>query len=378
MYDAIIVGARCAGSPLAMLLARRGHRVLLLDRATFPSDTISTHFIQIPGMGRMARWGVLDDVMATGCPAITQGLVSMDGQVLEAELPPPKGLPGNAAPRRTVLDKVLVDAAVDAGAELREGVMIDDLVIEEGRVVGVTGHTSSEKSFTERARTVVGADGRNSIVARSAGADFREHTPALGGGLYSYWSDVDVTGAEIYFHENAFTVSFPTNDGLTLIAIATPPDRFADMRREGEAGMLAFLDRMGTIGERTRAGTRAHDLIPVTGLANFIRDPWGPGWALVGDAVYHKDPTPADGIADAFRGVDLLADALDDVFAERSSEAEALGRYETTLEAHARPLLDKTLTMASFDSTAVDRGTAFLEIQGMHAEEVTALSANSV
>ncbi len=152
MYDAIVVGARCAGSPTAMLLARRGHRVLLVDRAKFPSDTISTHFIQAPGMARLQRWGLLEEVMATDCPPITTGVLDINGESVETDFEVPNPLPGLAAPRRTVLDKVLVDAAADAGAELREGVMIDSLLFEDGRVIGVQGHSSTHSSFCERSR----------------------------------------------------------------------------------------------------------------------------------------------------------------------------------------------------------------------------------
>ena len=369
MYDAIIVGARCAGSPVAMQLARKGHRVLLVDRASFPSDTISTHFIQIPGMARLARWGLLDKLMDTGCPAITGGLINMDGVELAADFEPIPGLPGNAAPRRIVLDKILVDGAVEAGAELRDGVMIDELLMENGRVVGVRGH-SGEESFTEQARLVIGADGRNSMVARSVEAPYLDHTPALGGGLYSYWSGVDCDRAEIYFYEGAFSVAFPTHDGHVTVAIAGPPERYDEIRKAGEAGMLEFLDRMGTLGERVRAGSRAHDLVPVANLSNFIREAWGPGWALAGDAVYHKDPTPADGISDAFRSADLLSDALDAIFSGHSTEEDALTRYKEMLETYARPLLEKTLPMSGFSTPSADKGTAFLEIQALHAQEL--------
>lgn len=368
MYDVIVIGARCAGSPTAMELARKGHRVLLLDRATFPSDTYSTHFIQLPGMARMHRWGLLDRVMATGCPPIRKGVLDIDGQKAEAEFPLVGSLPGLASPRRTVLDKILVDAAVEAAVELREGAMVDSLVFDGDRVTGVRGHTSSG-SFEETARIVIGADGRSSAVARAVGADYLEFTPALGGGYYSYWRDVECEAAELFLYDGQFTVAFPTNDGLTTIAMSVRPENYSEQRGDAEGHVTRLLDRLGDFGDRVHAGERAHDLISIGNLTNFLRVAHGPGWALVGDAAYHKDPTPADGISDAFRGVDLLVAAVDDLLSDRLPEDEALDRYQRELESTARPMLEKTLTMSSFDQDSSVRATAFLELTGMHLEE---------
>ena len=170
-YDAIVVGARCAGAPTAMLLARRGVRVLLVDRATFPSDTVSTHLVHAPGVAALSRWGLLDRVIATGCPPIST--YSFDfGPFAIAGSPRPSDRIATAyAPRRTVLDKVLVDAAAEAGAEVREAFTVEDVVVEDGVVVGIKGHTAGGASTTERARVVIGADGRNSRIARTVGAD---------------------------------------------------------------------------------------------------------------------------------------------------------------------------------------------------------------
>ena len=371
MYDVIVIGARCAGSPTAMLLARKGHRVLLLDRATFPSDTYSTHFVQLPGIARMKRWGVLDRVMATGCPPVTKGILDIDGQKVEAEFPLVEGLPGLAAPRRTVLDKILVDAAAEAGAEVREGAMVDSLLFDGDRVVGVQGHTSSG-SFEENARIVIGADGRSSATARAVGADYVEFTPALGGGYYSYWSGVECDAAELFLYDGQFSVAFPTNDGLTTIAMAVRPENYSEERSDADGHVMRLLDRLGDFGERVRAGERVHDLISIGNLTNFLRVSHGPGWALVGDAAYHKDPTPADGISDAFRGVDLLVEAVDDLLHGRPEE-EALSVYQEQFEASARPMLEKTLTMSSFDEDSSVRATAFLELTGMHLDETMAI-----
>lgn len=126
-YDAIVVGARCAGAPTAMLLARRGHRVLLLDRAHFPSDTVSTHLIHPPGLAALDRWGLLGRVTAGDLPMITTYSFDL-GPLTLAGSPAGYGFSGSYAPRRTVLDKILVDAAMEAGAEVREGFSVEELV----------------------------------------------------------------------------------------------------------------------------------------------------------------------------------------------------------------------------------------------------------
>src|SRR5262252_7480664 len=158
MYDAIIVGARAAGAPTAMLLARKGHRVLLVDRASFPSDTLSTHYIHQPGVARLRRWGLLDRLVATGCPPSRSLTFDVGPFALAGTPPPSDGVAEGFAPRRTVLDSLLLEAAADAGAEVRTGFPVDELVFEDDAVVGIrSGDT------VERARIVIGADGRNSL-----------------------------------------------------------------------------------------------------------------------------------------------------------------------------------------------------------------------
>src|SRR5688572_3901044 len=166
MYDAIVVGARCAGSPTAMLLTRKGHRVLMVDKATFPSDKLSTHYIHPPGVQAMERWGVLDALIATNVPAITKFSVYAGGVPLP--IPPMEGVA--YCPRRYLLDKILVDAAVEAGVELREAFTVDEVVLEDGRVTGIAGHARGSEPVTEQARYVVGADSHHSVVAKAVNA----------------------------------------------------------------------------------------------------------------------------------------------------------------------------------------------------------------
>jgi flavin-dependent dehydrogenase len=169
VYDAIVIGARCAGAPTAMLLARAGHDLLLVDRARLPSDIPHGDFIHRHGPGRLARWGLLDRVLATGCPPITGLVVDLDDFPLVGRDLVVDGLPVALGPRRVALDRVLAEAAVEAGAELRTGFVVDDLVVEDGRVVGVEGRADGA-TVRERARWVVGADDRSSGVAKWVGA----------------------------------------------------------------------------------------------------------------------------------------------------------------------------------------------------------------
>jgi flavin-dependent dehydrogenase len=376
MYDALIIGGRCAGSPTGMLLARKGHKVLIVDRASFPSDTLSTHFIQIPGMARLKRWGLLERLMETGCPPIRGGVLNIEGLPAEAEFPFPDGIPGMVSPRRTVLDKLLADAAVEAGAELREGVFIDSLIVEDGRVVGAKGH-SPEGPFEERAKVVVGADGRNSVVARDTGAATKEHVPALGCGYYAYFSGMPCERAELYLFADRFAVAFPTHDGLTTVAIGYPPAEFANVRRDPLQHLMESADSIGDLGTRMRAGELAGKVVGMADVPNYLRTAQGPGWALVGDAAYNKDPSPADGMTDAFRGADLLAEALDDYFSGRKTEEDALSGYDEQHEKAARPLLEQTLTMSSFENDPGTRATAFLELGGLHEQELNSILGSS-
>src|SRR5689334_18114363 len=188
MYDAIVVGARVAGAPTAMLLARKGYRVLLLDRASFPSDTMSTHYIHQPGVAAMQRWGVLDKVTGSGCPPVTMGSFTFGPFTLAGFGPAVDGIAAAYVPRRIVLDKILVDAAVSAGAELREAFTVEELVQEHGRVSGIRGHAHNGASVTEAARVVIGADGLHSRVAAAVAAPRYNEKPALACYYYSYWS----------------------------------------------------------------------------------------------------------------------------------------------------------------------------------------------
>lgn len=330
MYDAIIVGARCAGSPTAMLLAKAGYRVLLVDRGTFPSDTISTHYIQPEGVELLQKWGLLDRLRATGCPDVPTVRFVIGGM----ELPPPptaSTLPA-LCPRRTVLDKLLLDAAREAGAEVREGFSVRELRREGERVIGIRGQASDGSAVEEEARIVIGADGRESFVARQVGAEGYKVREGTTCGYYSYWSGVETIDgqAELHLSNQRARFLFPTHDEQVCIACEFPKDEFATVKADPERHVLAAFDEVPGLGKRLRRGKRESRWFGLLVGESYYRKPYGPGWALVGDAGYLKDPVTGRGIDDAFRDAELLARAIDDGFTGKRDLEAALAEYEET------------------------------------------------
>jgi 2-polyprenyl-6-methoxyphenol hydroxylase-like FAD-dependent oxidoreductase len=348
-YDAIIVGARCAGAPTAMLLARQGHRVLLVDRASFPSDTLSTHLIHAPGVAALRRWGLLDRVVATGCPPIET--YSLDfGPVLISGTPHPAadGESIAYAPRRTVLDKILVDAAARAGAEVRERFSVDDILIEDGTVVGLRGRHDGGRSVIERAQVVVGADGWNSRVARTVQPDQYHTKPMLQTSYYTYWSDLPVDGMQTVIRPDRGWAAIPTNDDLTLLVVGWPQAEAAAYKADVEANYLSTLELAPQVAERVRGATRQARFAGGS-VPNFFRKPYGPGWALVGDAGYTKDPITAQGISDAFADAERCATALGQAFAGTRGYGHAMAEYQAVRDEHALPIYDFTTELATLE-----------------------------
>ena len=345
-YDAIIVGARCAGSPTAMLLARSGHRVLLVDRAAFPSDTISTHLIHPPGIAALERWGLLDAVLATGIPPIDT--YSFDfGPFTISGAPGTAETPVGYAPRRTVLDKLLVDAASEAGVEVREQFTVESLVLENDRVVGVRGHSKGGKTVAERARVVIGADGRYSFVADAVGAEEYNEKPQLQVSYYCYWSGLPMNGRfETAVRPGLAFAAWPTNDDLTLVIAGRSIDEFEAVRGDVEGSYLETLEIAPAFADRVR-GAKREERFAGTAVRGFFRKPFGPGWALVGDAGYNKDFITAHGIHDAFRDAELCATALDDSFAGRESFEDAMREYQTRRDEQVLPMYEFTAELAT-------------------------------
>jgi flavin-dependent dehydrogenase len=362
-YDAIVVGARCAGSPTAMLLARSGHRVLLVDRATFPSDTLSTHAIHAPGVAALRRWGLLDDVIATGCPPLETYSFDFGFFTIAGTPRPCEGSSIGYAPRRFLLDTVLLEAAAAAGAEVQEHFSVDELLFEDGVVVGVHGHDADGTATTHRARVVVGADGRQSRVARAVAAAQYLEKPRLQWAYYTYWRDLPVDGFTTVIRPDRGWGAFPTNDGLTLVVVGWPYAEAAAYKADIEGNYLRTLDLAPEFAARVRAATRVE---PFAGGAvpNFLRKPYGPGWTLVGDAGYTKDPITAQGMSDAFRDAELCAAALDAFLRGGSSFDDAMSAYQLTRDAEVVPLYEFTTQLATLAPPPPEVGQLLAAVAG--------------
>jgi 2-polyprenyl-6-methoxyphenol hydroxylase-like FAD-dependent oxidoreductase len=347
-YDVIVVGARCAGSPTAMLLARSGHRVLLVDRAHFPSDTVSTHIVHPAGVAALSRWGIVDRLVASGCPPIHT--YSFDfGPFTIGGWPGTEEAPVAYCPRRTVLDKLLVDAAADAGAEVREGFTVDRVLTEDGRVVGVEGRSGGGPAVVERAGFVVGADGRTSLVAAAVRPEAYDERPQLLCGYYAYWRDLPMDGRfEIYVRDHRGFAAAPTHDGLTLVIAGWPYSEFEAHRKDIEGTYLATLALAPAFAGRLRGARRVTRFVGAS-VPNYFRRPYGAGWALVGDAGYNKDPITAQGITDAFLDAERCAAALRGSLTGARSFEDGMREYQRARDERARPMYDLTCQLATLE-----------------------------
>lgn len=368
MYDAIVVGARCAGSPTAMLLARKGYRVLIVDRATFPKDTISTHVVWPTGVARLKRWGLLERVAASNCPTMRKLTLDVGPFALTGSPPPADGTSEFFAPRRTVLDTILVEAAVQAGAELREGCSVEKIMTDGGRVTGIRCRAEGEAPVTETASIVIGADGRHSIVAGAVKASEYNTKPPLACWYYTYWSGISAEGPEFYSRPGRAFGLIPTNDGLACLPVAWTYKEFRQYRADIEGNYLKTLELAPELYERGRQGKREGRFVGTADLPNFFRKPMGPGWALVGDAAYHKDPITAQGISDAFREAEALAEALDAVFSGRETLEAAVERIERKRNEEVMPMYEFTCQWATLDPPPPAMQKLFSALRGNEAE----------
>lgn len=348
MYHTIVIGSRCAGASTALHLARRGRRVLVLDRSVFPSDILSGHTIQPAGMARLARWGLLDRIRATGVPFASHIRFDVGDIVLEGSPVPADGIDSAVCIRRTVIDPILADAAVEAGAEVRLGHTVTELLRVRDRVIGVRGHDGNGKPFEAQAPVVVGADGPHSHVARAVGAPTYLRQPATTVTAYSYWSGLDLDGLELYPLPGRFFVTAPTNDGLTFVAQQIPVSEAGRYHRDVSGSFAENLAMVPHLRERVLAAERAERFRFARIEDSFFRQPYGPGWALVGDASYHKDPIIAQGMLDAFRDAELLGEAIDTGL--DGSMADALEGYKQARDTAALPMYELTCGLADLDS----------------------------
>jgi flavin-dependent dehydrogenase len=369
--DAVIIGARCAGAATALLLARAGARVLLVDKGVYATDTMSTHALMRGAVLQLHRWGVLPTIVAAGTPAVRSTTFSYIEQDVTVPIEPRFGVSALYAPRRALLDRTLVDAAADSGAEIQYGVRVDDLIVDDrGRVRGVAGVVDGMRHRIE-ADIVVGADGLYSTIAQRVGASRWVEGRHSSGVLYSYWEDLPVDGYYWRFQVAASIGAIPTNHGATCLFAAVPSRRFrGEIHGDAASAYRRLIREVSPVFDaRLDAARRVEPVRGFGGHVGFIKRGTGPGWALVGDAGYFKDPLTAHGITDALRDAELLARAI------LQGTTAALAYYETTRHDLSRRLFEITDDIASFAWT--DR-----QVQALHrafstemSREVRALAA---
>ncbi|HEX6311201.1 MAG TPA: NAD(P)/FAD-dependent oxidoreductase [Acidimicrobiia bacterium] len=350
-HDVVVVGARCAGAATAMLLARQGHDVALVDRARLPSDTLSTHGFSRGGVVQLRRWGLLEAVLESGAPPVREVSFHLGEEIVRKKVKHRAGVDLLVAPRRHVLDQILVAAAVRAGAHLLTGVNVRGVRRDAaGRVVGVEAHDAYGTQLELDGHTVVGADGVRSRIARSVGAPVVHARPSPSATQYAYYSGLDGDGFEFHFGDRLFPGVFRTHAGEACVFVCSPA--VAAGARGGSGREAAFDDLVARgapgLAWRLRRARRTSPVRGTSGLPNHVRRAWGAGWALVGDAGYHRDPITGHGITDAFRDAELLARALDRALRGDEGEPAALATYESQRDVLLAPVFDATCALVRY------------------------------
>ena len=344
-YDAVIIGARVAGAATAMLLAKGGARVLLVDREAEIGDTMSTHALMRPAVSLLARWGLLDRIAAS-TPAVTQTRFHYGPETIDIPFKPEPGLAALYAPRRWSLDRLLGVAAEEAGATLRTGLTCVELLRNPaGRVVGALLQDRNGALHPVHARMVVGADGRNSTVAQLAEARTYVQSEVCATAVYAYADGLPNEGYRWYYDDDIAGGLIPTTGDQHCVFIAQPRDRLAALLKDGaETGIARALDRWEpAVGAYLRTAGFVEGAKRYLGAPGHMRQCAGEGWALVGDAGYFKDPLTAHGITDAFRDAQILSQtALATGFGPVHS-------YQSLRDALSGALFQITAQIASFD-----------------------------
>jgi flavin-dependent dehydrogenase len=352
-HDVVVVGGRVAGAATAMLLARSGLRVAVLERGRYGSDTVSTHALMRAGVLQLSRWDLLDEVVESGTPPVRRTVFHYLGlPPVQVSLRRSGGVDALYAPRRRVLDRILVDAAAAAGADVLHGTTVTGLLRDEqGRVHGIRGTRPGGGPLELRAPLTVGADGIRSVVARDAGAPVVRQGRSSTAVLYRYFTDLPTAGYEWAYGPGCAAGLIPTNDGLTCVFVGTTPERMRALRSGGTE--QAFDDLLATAGPglraRAAAARPAERIRGWSGVPGFFRRPWGPGWALVGDAGYYKDPISTHGMTDALRDAELLADQVVEALGRGKPAALAFRRYQAVRDSLSNRLFDATEAIAAYD-----------------------------
>jgi flavin-dependent dehydrogenase len=362
-HDVVVVGARAAGAATALLLARLGHDVVVLDRAVFPADTVSTHQIARAGVVQLHRWGLLQAVLDSGVPAIRQVTFTTADESTTRTIKRRAGVDLLVAPRRHVLDTIVAEAAAGAGADVRQGVTVVGVHLDDaGRATGVYGRDGRGAAVEVDARFVVGADGLGSRVARWVGAEVVEDRGAGGAARYAYHHGIPWPGIELVVGERALAGVFPTHGDQACVWICGPSTDARAARRAGlsrEAAFTADLHRTAPeLADRLRAARRTSTVTGMLRMPNHVRKAYGPGWALVGDAGYHRDAVTGHGLSDAYRDAELLAVALHRTLRGEAAESAALASYQDQRDEALRDVFELTCALAGYPPVA-----HFVELQ---------------
>jgi 2-polyprenyl-6-methoxyphenol hydroxylase-like FAD-dependent oxidoreductase len=378
-YDVVVVGARVAGASTAMLLARAGARVALVERAPYGADTLSTHALMRAGVIQLGRWGLLDEVVATGAPAIRRTTFHYsDGESVEVAIRPDAGVPALYAPRRHALDRILVDAAGAAGVDVRHEASVTALLHDDtGRVAGVRIAERRGRTVDVSAAITVGADGIRSLVAHEAGSAVIRTGRWGSAMLYRYYADLPATGYEWAYGSGAAAGFIPTHEGHTGVFVGTTPARLRALRRDGVEQAFATLlaTTAPNLAERVTSAAPASRMHGWAGAAGFMRRSWGPGWALVGDAGYFKDPITTHGMTDALRDAELLADAILEALAGVVPEPVVLARYQALRDQLSTDLFDVTDRVASYAWDLDEIRTLLRQVSSAMGAEVVHLQS---
>lgn len=379
-YDVVVVGARAAGAATAMLLARRGISVLAVDRGEYGSDTLSTNSIALPGVLQLSRWGVLDTLRARGTPVGDTVVFHYGDDTVRLELPRRGDVDGLYGPRRTILDPTLVDAAVAGGAEVRHRVAVRRLTHDgTGRVDGVELAAGGETRRIS-ARWVVGADGIGSRVAAQVGSPKLVREPRAAAFVFALWDGLPPNVVENFHAVGSAAGVIPTNDDAAVVWTAVDAERFrdsvrgrlADAHHETIGRMPALRERLQEHGARCLGGYRGFG-----GEPGFLRRASGPGWVLVGDASYFKDPVSAHGITDALIGAELVADAIVQVARCGADEREAFGHYADVRDGFAAAMMPPVARLAGLDLDLAAKQQAFKEVAAVMRDEYAFLAART-
>jgi len=358
-YDVIIIGGRIAGSLAAARLGQAGKRVLVLERARFPSDTLSTHFFRAPTFRALAAVEAYDEIQALA-PHLTVNYNVIDGIVFPEPVDRPEDFPFYMNMRRITLDELLVrNAERNPNVEFREAAKATRLLREDGHVTGVEWN-ESEGSREATARAVVGADGVHSFVAKEVEAQVEHEAPVQRAMYYAYFRGVQWTegpGAEFHYRGNTLGYCMPCDAGLTLLAVSVPIAEFGEFRSDPEGKLMRELNLFTDLASRIDKAERESRVLGSGSIPGRKRVPFGNGWALVGDAGMVMDPWSGQGIDQASTHAVLLAGRLGEFLdgkadwqaamqayhRERNEFSEKTYRRTTTFAADLRPMTREAL-----------------------------------